>query len=75
MSEQRNCSQCRHLVRTSAEQVFLKCEFWSDLELRDAWAYVPDEWEDSIQAYITLHCHMQPEASACLAFGKRREIA
>lgn len=73
MSRQHNCSECDHLRRTSPAQVFLRCEFWAAPERRDTWTYVPDEWEDTIQSYIMLHCHVQPEAPACLAFRRRRE--
>ena len=68
---QRTCSQCGHLTRTSPCQVFHKCEFWCDESPKAVWPYIPDEWEGTVQAYTFLHCHVQPEAPACLAFQKR----
>ena len=67
MSEQHNCGQCSHLVRTSPEQVFLLCKFWSkpNLEKGAASACGFDVMD------VVGHCNLQPEAPACKFFRKR----
>ena len=66
MAEQHNCAQCRHLTRTSPEQVFLLCAFWAN----------PDNGIRGDYDWVVGHCHVQPEAPACMAFQpieRRRE--
>ena len=72
MASHHTCSQCESITRTSPGQVFLKCKFWCRTCTSDASVYVPDEWQDNLQAYIALHCHVQPESEACPAFRPRR---
>ena len=67
----KRCCDCAHLTRTSSEQVFLLCEFWSDEDIDDATSYVPEDFVGTTTAYSTLHSHMQPDAPACLAFKRR----
>lgn len=71
MTRQHNCAECRYLTRTSPEQVFLLCAFWSDEDINDATSYVPEDFVGTTTAYSTLHSHMQPEAPACPAFKPR----
>lgn len=61
----RQCGECRYLHRTSPEQVFLKCEFWSATP-------VPKQAQRAYgQGYVVTHCHMQPWATACPFFEER----
>lgn len=62
-----NCGECRHLVRTHPEQVFLLCTFWASgtPEMRG----VAKEYG---QTYMATHCHMQPWAEACPFFERRK---
>lgn len=64
-----NCGKCFYMRRTSPEQVFLKCEFWSasPLPVRGVLKVVDRD-------YIIGHCHRQPEAPAC-PFFKPREAS
>ena len=68
MAEPRNCGSCGYLCRTSPEQVFLLCRFWS--------ADVPPV-RGAFRAYgydfVVAHCHMQPEAPACEYYRPREE--
>lgn len=63
MSAPRNCGHCKYLTRTSPEQVFLLCEFWSaeSIPVKGAAEHFGYEW-------VVGHCHMQPEAPACQFF-------
>ena len=61
----KRCCDCAHLTRTSPEQVFLLCEFWSKphLEVRGATGICGFDVMD-----VVGHCHRQPEAPACPMF-------
>lgn len=63
-----NCGQCHYLERTSPAQVFLLCKFWSATPppVRGVLSAVDMD-------YIVGHCHMQPEALACMFF-KQKEV-
>ena len=58
----RTCGQCEHLKRTSPTQVFLLCKWWS----------APNHGMADYGLTCT-HCHLQPEAPACVAFKPRRK--
>ena len=62
------CADCRHLKRTSPEQRFLLCGFWSRKPLPVKSIRQIGEFDDS---YIVLHCHVQPEAPACPMYEAR----
>lgn len=66
-----NCGECLHLKRTSPEQVFLLCTFWSadnvPMEAIRAAGFTQND--------IVLHCHMQSEAPACPLFRARQTLA
>lgn len=63
MSHLHNCSECKYLTRTSSEQVFLLCKFWSAPQYP-----VPYAGQAYGIDYARLHCHVQPWAPACPFF-------
>ena len=70
MSRQHNCAECKYLTRTSPEQVFLLCKFWSA-----AHCPVPGAAEQmGGKGFVYTHCHVQPEAPACPYFEKRKVV-
>lgn len=62
-----NCGECRHLVRTHPEQVFLKCRFWCG-----SMHYTLKAAQVLGRDYAVTHCHMQPWAEACPFFERRK---
>lgn len=68
MAELRNCGSCDYLRRTSPEQVFLLCEFWSAER-----PPIPDVFRKFGHEYVVTHCHMQPEAPACPFWVNRKD--
>lgn len=64
-----NCSECRYLKRTSPEQKFLLCRFWSSRR-----SPVEGVFELYGKDYVVTHCHIQPEAPAC-PFFRQREVS
>ena len=58
-----NCAECHHLTRTSPEQVFLLCRFWSARQSPVQGAHKSFDYD-----YVLTHCHVQPEAPACPFF-------
>ena len=65
-----NCCQCDYLTRTSPEQVFLLCKFWSAKSIP-----VKGAARTFGSDYVVGHCHMQPEAPACPFFKKKKAAA
>lgn len=57
------CEQCRYLTRTSPEQVFLKCLYWSKHGNG-----IKDD-----KSYAIAHCHMDPKSPACPVFAPIKE--
>ena len=71
MLDEPTCSDCVHVRHTSPDQVFWKCLYWSKPNIKHANHNIPKEWLDDPHGYIALHCHMQPNAPACMAFARR----
>ena len=66
---QHTCGECHYLTRTSPEQVFLLCRFWSAeyYPVKGAGKVMRKECKN----YPELHCHMQPWAPACPFYRRR----
>ena len=61
----RNCYHCKYLEQTSPQQLFWRCNWWSNPTNSKGWA----------DTYVWRMCHRQPEAPACQFFRRHEKVA
>ena len=69
-AQERMCGTCGSIRRTSADQVFLRCDFWSAPT-----ASVPGAFVQFGHDYVITHCHVSPEQMACPFWTKGTEVS